>query len=187
MALSVLRTLIKWLSLATAFSGGFLRLSDGDARVIHTTKAGIEIVVERGKKGPRDFRVRFRPPGGRLRTPSHIHLIVEMYVKHAFDPGLTLRLRDRILEVFNAIQPIDHFPPRLQLFKPLDAEPFTKLDQVGEFTAEFILAATELIMIQEKTNYPAGSLTQRLYEDFGVKDRFSVIQGAVFRGPGRLL
>jgi len=35
--------------------------------------------------------------------------------------------------------------------------------------------------IQEKTNYPEGSLTENLYEDFGVKDRFHVIQKAVLK------
>lgn len=40
---------------------------------------------------------------------------------------------------------------------------------------------TELLAIQEKTNYPTGSLTESLYKDFGVKDRFSVIQKAVLK------
>jgi len=53
---------------------------------------------------------------------------------------------------------------------------------VGEFTIEFLLVVTELIGIQEKTNYPEGSLTESLYRDFGVADRFSVIQKATWRG-----
>jgi len=39
----------------------------------------------------------------------------------------------------------------------------------------------EFMAIQEKTNYPEGSLTESLYRDFGVKDRFSVIQKAVLK------
>jgi len=46
---------------------------------------------------------------------------------------------------------------------------------------EFMLVVTELMAIQEKTNYPKGSLTESLYEDFGVKDRFQVIQKAVLK------
>jgi hypothetical protein len=45
-----------------------------------------------------------------------------------------------------------------------------------------MLAVTELIGIQEKTNYPTGSLTESLYKVFGEKDCFSVIQKAVWRG-----
>ncbi|MGC8928558.1 MAG: hypothetical protein ACP5QK_11630 [Myxococcota bacterium] len=35
--------------------------------------------------------------------------------------------------------------------------------------------------IQKKTNYPEGSLTESLYGDFGVKDRFHIIQKAVLK------
>ena len=156
----------------------------GNGIPIYTTQDGVEIFVEKGKKSqsPYDFRVRFRKPGKRERTPTHVHLIVEMYVKSAFNPELTLKLKNYILDVFSKIQPINYYPPHLQVFKPEHVKPFIDLDRVGEFSVEFLLVTTELIMIQEKTNYPRGSLTQRLYADFGVKDRFSVIQSSVFRG-----
>ena len=157
------------------------------SHLVHTTEKGVQIIVRRGTKtqSPYDFRVRFREPGKRERQQAHVHAIVEMYVKHAYNPELTLKLRDHILEVFDKIKPIDYYPPRLQVFQPEHVEPFKKLDKVGEFTVEFILITTELIMIQEVTNYPKGSLTGNLYNDFGVKDRFSVIQAATFRGRGR--
>lgn len=85
------------------------------------------------------------------------------------------------MEMFKHIRPIDYFPPKLQFFKPEHVEPFKDLDRVGEFSVEFMLVVTELMAIQEKTNYPKGSLTESLYRDFGVKDRFSVIQKAVLK------
>jgi hypothetical protein len=60
--------------------------------------------------------------------------------------------------------------------------PVCGLESMGEFTVELLLVVTELIGIQEKTNYPEGSLTESLYRDFGVADRFSVIQKATWRG-----
>jgi hypothetical protein len=105
-----------------------------------------------------------------------------MYVKHAYNPSLTLKLRDHILKMLSQIKPVTSFPPALQLFKPEHIEPFKELDNVGEFTVEFLLAAIELVAIQEKTNYPTGNLTESLYESFGVKDRFQVIQKAIWRG-----
>jgi len=163
--------------------GGFA-FGSSNGTPIYTTKKGVQIFVRKGKKSQSayDFKVSFREPEKRERTPTHVHLIVEMYVKHAFNPKLTLELKNHMLSVFSKIQPINYYPPRLQVFKPQDTEKFTELDKVGEFTVEFLLVASELIMIQEKTNYPKGSLTQRLYADFAVKDRFSVIQAAVFRG-----
>lgn len=153
-------------------------------KLIYTTKSGVEILVSVGKKAesPYDFRVWFKEPNKRLRTPKHIHLIVELYVKQAFNPSLTLRLRDHLLEVFDLIRPINYYPPRLQIYRPEHIGEFQELDKVGEFTVEFLLVVTELIMIQEKTNYPMSSLTQKLYYNFGRKDRFSVISSAAFRG-----
>jgi len=155
----------------------------GNGTLVYTTQNGVEIFVEKGtkKQSPYDFRVRFREPGKRGRTPTHVHIIVEMYVKNAFNSNLTLELRNHILNIFSKIQPIDYYPPKLQFFNIDHVKKFAELDKVGEFSIEFLLVVTELIMIQEKTNYPKGSLTQRLYTDFGVKDRFSVIQSAVFR------
>jgi len=107
---------------------------------------------------------------------------VEMYVKHAFNPSLTLKLRDQILTMLSQIRPVNSFPPTLQFFKPEHVEPFKELDKVGEFTVEFLLIAIELVAIQEKTNYPTGTVTENLYKNFGVKDRFSVIQSSVWKG-----
>lgn len=149
---------------------------------IYTTREGVEINVYPGRKSSWDFKVKFRRPDERRElTPAHVHIIVEMYVKYACNPDLTMRLRDHILEMMKNIQPIDYFPPRLQFFKPEHVEPFRELDKVGEFTVEFLLVVTELLAIQEKTNYPKGSLTESLYGEFGVRDRFRVIQKAVLK------
>jgi len=151
--------------------------------LVYITKTNVQIGVYPGRKpeSPYDFIVKFREPNKRERTPAHVHLIVEMYVKHAHNPSLTLKLKDHILTMLSQVKPIDSFPPSLQLFKPEHTEPFKDLDKVGEFTVEFLLVVTELMAIQEKTNYPAGSLTESLYKGFGVKDRFSVIQKAVLK------
>jgi len=157
------------------------RLQEDD--LVYTTNANVQIGVYPGRKpeSPYDFIVKFKEPNKRERTPAHVHLIVEMYVKHAFDPRLTLKLRDHVLTMLNQIRPVDSFPPTLQFFKPEHVELFKELDRVGEFTVEFMLVVTELMAIQEKTNYPTGSLTESLYKDFATKDRFQVIQKAVLK------
>ena len=109
-------------------------------------------------------------------------MTVKMYVKHAFNSSLTLKLRDHILTMISQVESVTSFPPTLQYFKPKHIEPFKELNKVGEFTVEFLLVVTELVAIQEKTNYPTGTVTGNMYKNFGVKDRFSVIQGAVWKG-----
>jgi len=157
------------------------RLQEDD--LVYTTKANVQIGVYPGRKpeSPYDFIVKFREPNKRERTPAHVHLIVEMYVKYAYNPSLTLKLKEHILTMLGQIKPINSFPPTLQFFKPEHIEKFKDLDKVGEFTIEFLLVVIELMAIQEKTNYPEGSLTESLYKDFGVKDRFQVIQKAVLK------
>lgn len=152
--------------------------------LVYTTSESVRFEVYPGSKqqSPYDFIVKFREPGKRERTPAHVHLIIEMYVKHAFNPLLTLKLRDHILKMLSLIKPVTSFPPTLQFFKPEHVEPFKELDKVGEFTVEFLLIAIELVAIQEKTNYPTGTVTESLYKNFGVKDRFSVIQRSVWKG-----
>lgn len=158
------------------------RLQEDD--LVYTTMGNVRFEVYPGSKqqSPHDFIVKFREPNKRERTPAHVHLIVEMYVKHAYNPALTLKLRDHILKMLGQIKPVDSFPPTLQFFKPEHVEPFKQLDKVGEFPVEFLLIAIELVAIQEKTNYPTGTVTENLYKNFGIKDRFSVIQGAVWKG-----
>jgi len=152
--------------------------------LIFTTMGNVRIEVYPGSKrqSPYDFIVKFREPGKRERTPAHVHLITEMYVKHAFNSSLTLKLREHILEMLSQVKPVTSFPPAIQYFKPEHVEPFKELDRIGEFTVEFMLVAIELVAIQEKTNYPTGTLTESLYKSFGVKDRFQVIQKAIWRG-----
>lgn len=152
--------------------------------LVYTTAKGVQFEVYPGSKqqSPYDFIVKYKEPGKRERTPAHVHLIVEMYVKYAFDPSLTLQLKEHILQMLSQVKPVNAFPPNLQFFKPEHCEPFIGLDNIGEFSIEFLLVAIELVAIQGKTNYPNGTVTENLYKNFGVKDRFSVIQSAVWRG-----
>jgi hypothetical protein len=107
------------------------RIQEDD--LVYITLSNVQIAVYHGKKpeSPYDFIVKFKEPGKRERTPSHVHLIVEMYVKHAYNSTLTLKLRDHILDIFRHIEPIDYFPPGLQYFKPEHVEPFKVLDKVS--------------------------------------------------------
>ena len=89
-------------------------------------------------------------PASENAPPAHVHLIVEMYVKHAHNPLLTLKLKEHILTMLKSVKPVNSFPPSLQFFKPEHVEPFKELDKVGEFTVEFMLVVTELMAIQEK-------------------------------------
>lgn len=158
--------------------------------LIHTTADGTEIYVCAGKLSEFDFRVQYRKPGkgNRVRTPKHIHMIIDLYLKRAGDEKLTSELTSHIIEnIIEKTKPSTSIPPKLQLYSPSHVARFKSLDKFGEYSIEFLLVAIEMIVIQERTNYlPATSVT-KLYEAFhNGKDIFSVVSAATFGGRGKL-
>jgi len=149
----------------------------------YTTKEDVEIYVEPGNKSINDFRVRYKEPERKLRTPKHIHLIVDLYLKRAGNRELTLKLINLFLKMLAQLQPSQEFPPKFQTFRKEFLEEFNELDKYGEYSVEFLTAVFDLIMIQEKTNYPNGTINRKLFETFlAEKDIFSVVSAATFRG-----
>lgn len=94
-----------------------------------------------------------------------------------------MELIDHIInDIILKIKPTAKFPPELQVFKLEQVKQFEELDQYGEYPVEFILVVTELIMIQEKTNYPNGTMNLNLFKKFRNKGSiFSVVSAATFR------
>jgi len=151
--------------------------------LVYTTKNGTEIYVETGIKSKNDFKVRYKEPGKFIRTPKHIHLIIDLYLKKVGNRELTLKLVSRFLEMLGKHKPSESFPPKFQSFDKNSIKEFEELDKYGEYSVEFLTAIFDLIMIQEKTNYPNGIINKKLFEAFlAEKDIFSVVSAATFRG-----
>ncbi len=149
---------------------------------IHTTASGVEILVYNGNKSDFDFIVKYREPGKRIRTPKHIHLIIDLYLKKCQNETLTMRLVDHFINIINSVNPSQEYPPRLQIFSVSEIEEFIGLNDYGEYEIEFILITFELIMIQEKTNYPNGTMNLKLFQKFrNNEDIFSIVNAATFR------
>lgn len=93
-----------------------------------------------------------------------------------------MTLVDHIISFTQTVKPSDSMPPQLQLFSPERVSYFQELNKYGEYTVDFLLVISELIMIQEKTNYPDGTLHIRPFRLFRKKaDIFSVVSAATFR------
>lgn len=150
---------------------------------LYRTQRGTVIGVASGRKSKNDFRVLYRESGKRPRTPKHVHLIVDLYAKLTGNRELTMALRDHLLQVQEQVHPAERYPPEVQVFRPQQVTGFAPLNQFGEYDIEFLLVVSELIMIQEKTNYPAGHLNRDLWRAFGREDIFRVVSTATFRGP----
>ena len=152
--------------------------------LIYRTHDNVEIYTEPGIKSAFDFRVRYREPGKRIRTPQHIHIIVDLYQKHSLEPELSREFVDHVINgIIGQIKPSTSYPPGLQVFNTAHLSQFEGLSGISEYSPEFLLVVVELIMIQERTNYPEGVLNLQLFNKFrDGEDIFSVVGAATFRG-----
>lgn len=152
--------------------------------LIYTTRRDVEIYVSKGIKSEYDFKVQYKERSKRLRTPKHIHLIIDLYMKLTGNEQVTMQLVDHIINnIILRIEPSTSSPPELQIFSSEHVERFQQLDNYGEYSVEFLLIIVELIMIQEKTNYPDGTLNLDLFRKFRQsQDIFAVVSAATFRG-----
>lgn len=73
------------------------------------------------------------------------------------------------------LKPETKFPPTLQVYDKKDIAQFEELNKYGEYSVEFIFVVTELIMIQEKTNYPTGTMNIKVFERFRDKNVISFL------------
>lgn len=151
---------------------------------IYTTSQGVTVYASKGGKSQYNLKIVYREPGKRVRTPKHIHLIVDLYLKQAGNPTLTMQLVEHIIqEIISKVQPSTSNPPSLQVFSLDRVKDFQQLEAYGEYSVEFLLVITELILIQEKTNFPSGRLSLKLYKLFrDGADIFSVVGAASFTG-----
>ena len=65
---------------------------------IYTTTSGIMVYASKGGKSQYNFKVQYQEPGKRVRTPQHIHLIIDLYMKQTGNRPLTLQLVDHVID-----------------------------------------------------------------------------------------
>jgi len=118
-----------------------------------------------------------------MRTPKHIHLVVDLFAKRNGHNQLTNKFLHHVIDnIILKIKPSSTFPPQLQVFCHEHSRLFEELDSFGEYTVEFLLVIIELIMIQERTNYPKGTLNLKLFQNLlKGADIFSIVSAATFR------
>ncbi|MCY3543418.1 MAG: hypothetical protein OXH22_05185 [Chloroflexi bacterium] len=170
------------------FDEGSIRFyrNEINPHIAYITSDDVTVYTTEGDKpeSDYDFKVKYRQPGKRPRTPKHIHIIIDLYQKRDAEPNLTNAFVDHIIN--NIIEPavaITSYPPDLQIFRTTHISEFEGLSGVGEYSVEFLLVIIELIMIQERTNYPEGTMNLDLFRKFrNNEDIFSVVSAATFRG-----
>ena len=125
----------------------------------------------------------------RIRTPKHIHWAVDILIKHYCDTGVTDRLLDFLLELWNKTNPIRTEEERAKLLDThamlegvnKEAKEYDALANHGEYSVKFLILLAKLLMIQEKTNrndaYKFRTLLEQLKEH---NDIFKIVSTATY-------
>lgn len=162
-----------------------------------TKKAIIEYVftdyviyVFQGNLSQFDIVIKYKKGEKRIRTPKHIHWVVDILMKMQGNEALTKKYLIAIRNCWNTCQPLTNndFDTLKALIedgeKAIEIEKYFSLNAYGEYDVEFLYVLMELLAVQEKTNradaYMFGNIIEELLETD--RDIFRIISTAGFGG-----
>lgn len=148
------------------------------------------IYVFQGNLSQYDILIKYRKDGTRIRTPKHIHWVVDILMKMQGNEMLTKQYLVAIQHCWNTCSPLpDNSYETLKTLiedgeQAIDIEQYFPLNSFGEYDVEFLYVLMELLAVQEKTNradaYMFGSIIEELLETD--RDIFKIISTAGFGG-----
>ena len=120
----------------------------------------------------------------RIRTPKHIHWVVDAMIKMALERESTNKLIEFLLNYWNrTVQPLKNREEQSNLLNDNlleqvneEANQYQELADKGEYSVKFLLLITKLLMHQEKTNKPDAYMFKQLLEALqNGKDIFKIV------------
>jgi len=117
---------------------------------------GNTVVIYQGSRGANpdlDFIVKYKAPNKRLRTPSHTHWIVDLIIKSKFAPEDLCSFVKEWIEIYDVIEPFKNLEERASyqlIYKDYFSQKYFTIDNLGEFSVEFVSTLIELFIRCEK-------------------------------------
>lgn len=117
---------------------------------------GNTVVIYQGSRGANpdlDFIVKYKAPNKRLRAPSHTHWIVDLIIKSKFGPDDLCSFINEWIHLYDIIEPFKTKEEREDyqlVYKNYFTEKYFTLDNLGEFSVEFVSTLIELFIRCEK-------------------------------------
>jgi len=157
------------------------------------TSDGATIGVFQGSKGKRpelDIVVKYRDrftSGSRLRTPKHIHWVIDLLLKKEHNRSLSLAFIDYLLATYDQVEPFRSVEEqrncRLKFSLPEAIARFAELDQYGQYSVQFIACVMELLAIEEKTGFDGAFMFRGVLKALAAeKDIFGLVSAATHNG-----
>ena len=147
------------------------------------------IYVFQGCLSEFDILVKYKKNNFKIRTPKHIHWVVDVLMKMQSNNSLTKEFLKKIRNCWDkSIGLSDNdFETLKDLIeegmKDFQISDYQALDDFGEYPIEFLYVLMQLLVIQEKTNkkdaYMFGSIIDELLKDD--YDIFTIVSTAGYR------
>ncbi len=148
------------------------------------------IYVFQGDLSQFDIVIKYKKDGKRIRTPKHIHWVVDILMKMQGNEELANKYLLAIQNCWNTCVPLsnNNFETLKKLIetgeKSIKIEQYFPLNAFGEYDVEFLYVLMELLAVQEKTNradaYMFGKIIEELLETD--RDIFKIISSAGYGG-----
>lgn len=112
----------------------------------------------RGHIPDHDILIKYQEVGKRLRTPKHIHWVIDLLIKKEHNRELTLSFMKYLREMYEKVESFKNKEDRANCFlKETTKEKlkqFEELNKYGEYKVEFIGHLIELMIKMEKNTPP---------------------------------
>lgn len=175
-----------------------MEIREGTYRIEYGTKQAIIefvftdyiIYVFQGTLSQFDIVIKYKKDGTRIRTPRHIHWVVDALMKMQGNEALAKRYLEAIKNCWNTCVPLtsNDYDTLKALIEngeeEIAIEQYRALNVFGEYDVEFLYVLMELLAVQEKTNrvdaYMFGKIIDELLE--ADRDIFKILSRAGFTG-----
>lgn len=173
-----------------------MRIKRGEQLIEHNTKQAIiefefenyVIFVFQGNLSEFDIVIKYKRDGTRIRTPKHIHWVVDILMKMQGNEKLAKEFLVKIKECWDDCRPLqnNYFETLKNLIiegqDKVDTAYYSELNTFGEYEVDFLYVLMQLLATQEKTNradaYMFGNIIEQLLEVD--RDIFKIVSAAGF-------
>ena len=112
----------------------------------------------RGANPDHDILIKYQEQGKRLRTPKHIHWVIDLLIKKEHNRELTIKFMKYLRDMYERVEAFKSKDDRAKcLLKETSHEKlerFEELNKYGEYKVEFIGHLIELMIKMEKNTPP---------------------------------
>ena len=147
---------------------------------------GLTIGVFAGSRGhnpDHDILIKYQEDGKRVRTPKHIHWVIDILIKKEHDRKLTLKFLKYLRDMYDKVKGFESKEDRekceLTETTPKKLKEFEALNDYGEYSVEFIGHLIELMIKMEKNTPPEkpAKVFKKLIDSMLKEDETFVIVG----------